>query len=1076
MCPVLRTLDLMSFVPPKAASIQQVLSSAIDGRPVDIVQEVDPSVAALITVEQDLTYLSQTLNALVGQTVLPGLLIVADCSGATLEPLYSDFQVARPRLSGHLLSGSSDPCKVEIQVVRARGASSFGDAIGKALGYARIPDETRGLWLLHDDARPMDSTCLETLIEYWRRSPTAAILGTKQFDWEGRGLQDVGRYAYRHTTVGLVVEGEPDQEQYDSRQDVFSVSLAGALVPLETLKNLRGIGPWAGTFGQSDDFCRQVCLSGGRVLVVPDARIAHARARYRGIRDRNGRQVAADRPADSSMPVIDAGEQYLLTDFSLVWWPLIWLWRLLAALWKAIESLIAKRPYRALCHLCSPWRLLGHMPSSLMMRQGLMRVSVTGLNKLHILQANRQQVLQWRQRQYAFRDQLGHPMLSHLALAHLRKQRGRRITWACGMTILVLVFLLATNWSVCRAVASGATIHSALMISSGATWSQLFSAATTSWTWGGGVGMPAAATPFLLVLMGFACLTGGHVAWAMILMMLVEVPLSALSFWALAGIYTRSNPVRVATGLLWSCMAFALGAVGDVNLPILTVLAFMPASFAFVFKAVGLYRTEEPAQPHASVQSAALAAICFVPVILSEPQLLLGLILVFLILLCMVPSHKATLFLIPIPSILALAPTLINVVRHFGEGLWRQLFADVTLPSSLIQGEPKPNNLLDLVTQVLGLDISQGWVSLFHSSNWIGLILLCSMLVVAVLAFLSLFLPAAMRLSRMMWAVSLVGLVLAVASTSITVGLDQTGPVAGSPLPGLLLTLLAFMACICMVAGGAVRPFHPLVKREGAWSNHQVLTGAMPSPELTEGEPVVLNRQTGLAPRLVQFGRGLLTVILVAVLTVLTFGFLTGEGKSHIQADQNELPMVAVDYLSKNDRHRVLVLSSPRQDQVVYGTMRTARGDLIDVSPGARAQAIAGHHDPAQEQLSSASASLVASVDSSAIEAISGLGYGGIYVPNDSHDSAGGTSTPNENLVSNITACDGSQQVMSNNKGTYFRLTIDSSDRHGIDLTGQQMVAHSAWRKVWLWSLFLVLFAYLLVALPHRRRTEQEES
>lgn len=1062
----------MSSVAPQALDIKQVLASVIDGRPADTIQEVDSSVAALVTVEQDLTYLPDTLAALVAQTVLPGVIVIADCSGATVEPLYSEFQVLRPRLSSRQVAGSRDPCTVEVQVVRARGASSFGDAIGKALGYARLPEMTRGLWLLHDDARPMDPTCLETLIESWRRSPTASILGAKQFDWRGEGLRDVGRYAYKHSTVGLVVDQEPDQEQYDSRQDVFSVSLAGALVPLETLKSLRGLERWAGTFGQSDDLCRRICLSGGRVVVVPGARIAHAQARFRGLRDRGGHPVDPERPADASMASIDASERYLLTDFSWIWWLPVWIWRLLAAVWYAIASLVDKRPYTALCHLCAPWRLLGHLRSSIMMRRRLVSVSVTALNRLDVLQANRQQVRQWHQRRQAFRDQQDHPLLSHLALAHLKRQRTRRLIWALGMTVLVLVVLLATNWSICRDVFSGGTIYSRTMLSSGADWSQLFSAATTSWTWGGGVGMPAAATPFLLVLMVFSLLTGGHVAWAMVLMLLVEVPLSALSFWALAGIFTRSNPVRVAAGLLWSCLAFALGVVESVNLPILTVLAFMPAAFAFVFKAVGLYQTEAPSSPHASVQNAALAAICFMPVTLAEPQLLLALIPVFIIVFCMVPTHKAMLMLIPIPSALALAPTLVNLVRHFQDGLWRQLFSDVTIPSSLTQGQPRADNLTDMVVQILGLDVSQGWMGWFRSGDWRGMILLGALLVLALLAFVALFLPAVMRTSRMMWAMALIGVVLAMGSSAITVGLDQSGPVAGSPLPGLLLVLLSLMACICQVAGGAVKPFQPLVSRggkdSGASEAHLVGPDAKAIEAGTDGN-------VGFAPVLVRVGRGLLTLVLVAVLAVLAMESLSGGRQSAMRADRDGLPMVAVDYLSKSENHRVLVLSAPGQNQVMYGSMRTSRGDLIDVSPAARAQAVGGGQDPAAERLSSSSASLMASADSAAIQAISQLGYGGIYVPSDSSESAGGAATPNEDLVSNITASDGTQQVVSNAQGTYFRLTLDPSDKHGIDISPYRAVSDSPWRRAWLWVLGLVLAGYCLVALPHRRSSGQEQ-
>lgn len=75
-----------------------------------------------------------------------------------------------------------------------------------------------------------------------------------------------------------MVDGEPDQEQYDGRQDVFAVSLAGALVSMSQFTRLRGINAWLTTYSESVDFCRRVCLSGGRVVVVRKRRyhiVAH---------------------------------------------------------------------------------------------------------------------------------------------------------------------------------------------------------------------------------------------------------------------------------------------------------------------------------------------------------------------------------------------------------------------------------------------------------------------------------------------------------------------------------------------------------------------------------------------------------------------------------------------------------------------------------------------------------------------------------------------------------------------------------------------------------------------------------
>lgn len=1002
--------------------------------------------AAVITVEHDLTYLPDTLRALLRQSLLPRLLIIADCSGSTVEPLYAQFPV-------------DGPARVEVQVVRARGASSFGDAVNKALGYARLPGRIRALWLLHDDCRPLDDHCLDKLVDTWHSNPTASLLGAKQYDWQGEGLRDVGRYAYHHRTVSLVVDSEPDQEQYDARQDVFAVSLAGVLVPMQTIKDLGGPGSWAGTFGQADDLCRRICLSGGRVVVVPSARMAHASARVSGLRDRSGRPVQPDHRLDASMGPMLARERYLLTDFALPWWLLVWLWRILAALWFMALDLIGKRPYRALCRLCAPWRILARPAALLTMRRRLTSACHGSPRRLDVLQANGQQIRQWRQRRQAFHDQQEHPMLSHLALAHLRKQFLRRLAWASGMTIAVLVALVATHWPLCRAIFSGGAVHAPSLPSSGADWSSLLAAATTSWSWAGGVGQPAVPAPFLLVLLPFALLTGGHMAQAMALMLLTETGLAALSFWALAGVVTRSNPIRVLLGLLWDCLAFALGMVDGLQLPMLTVMAFMPAAFAFVSKAVGLYQTEAPVRPKASVQQAALASICFLPVLAAEPQLMLAMIPLFIVAICLVSSHRIMLLLMPLPSVLALAPTLVNSLHHASQGLWRQLFSDLMIPSADLTGRPRTGSLGELLTRLLGLDVSALWPIRWRPELWRPAALACCLLTVALLAFIALVVPRALKAARILWITVLLGLVLALVSQAVCTGLDQTGPVAGSVLPGMMMAFMGLLTCLGLLAGRAVRPFSPL-----APGHDQASDGNADRPPLPPAQSFPTSTVS------VDDGGRVLRLLLGLVLGLVTAGVavagLAAPVGGPLSADGRQLPAVAVDYLDKDPSHRVLVLTSPSHGRVAYSGLHTSRGELIDASPALRAQRVDGGQMTGEDVLSHSVAALMANADSKAVAAVTDLGFGGIYVPVDRSGAAGLGSTPNDDLVSNITASDGAQQVVANAQGTYFRLSSQSGEDTGVDMTGVRRAEASTWRKVWLWALCLILLGYCLVALP----------
>ena len=121
---------------------------------------------------------------------------------------------------------------IRVILVGVKGASSFMNAVARAMQQIDLDDRVGALWTLHDDSRPADESCLEVLLDAWKNTPTASLLGAKQLDWQAESLHNVGLYAGHHNVTSLVVDGEPDQEQYDGRQDVLAVSFSGALVPL----------------------------------------------------------------------------------------------------------------------------------------------------------------------------------------------------------------------------------------------------------------------------------------------------------------------------------------------------------------------------------------------------------------------------------------------------------------------------------------------------------------------------------------------------------------------------------------------------------------------------------------------------------------------------------------------------------------------------------------------------------------------------------------------------------------------------------------------------------------------------
>lgn len=1008
--------DIQRIMAERAASL------SLDGRP------VDHTVAAVITVEGDYRFLEDTVGAVFRQTVLPGVVIVADCTGRTGHPMHSSVR----------LSKDDSSSVVNIQIVRAAGARSFFDAVMKGLEYAELGPSTAALWTLHDDSRPAD-TCLEMLVETRRNTPTAALLGAKQLDWSGDNLHNVGSYAGTHHLETLVVDGEPDQEQYDGRQDVFAVSLAGALIPLSTLDMTGGVNSWFGSFAEADDFCRRICLGGGRVVVVPSAEVAHRRARFEGVRTREGDAVPDGENVNPAMGIMDALQRYRYTDIRMLWWPLLWIWSFIRSFGMALVRLSHKQPYEALCELALPWRMVVSIPQAMKARRQLVRHSTVPMSRLTALQATRRQVAQWHDRSQAFNDQRDTVVLNPLARAHLLRRTVVRWSVVLCTAVFALAVVVGLYWPVFRAAFAGTSIMSDTWAPTGAGFAQLAETATSSWAFGTGTGVPAPPTPWLLVLLAASVITFGHVAAATTLILFVAPPLTVLSFWALAGVFTRSDAVRIASSLLWFALSLALGLYSSANLAMLTVMVFLPAAFAFAFRAVGMYRTEDPVKPHGSVQAAAASALCFIPVVCAEPQLLLPLMVVFLSFIVIVRRHRATLLLIPLPAAIVLAPTLINVVHRFGDGAWRQLFTDISLPADGGDSEPAALSWIGVLIKVF--DIQR------IDFSWWGMMSAAVLGVTAVLVILSvvaLAMPSALRVSRMMWMVIISGVVLMLAAVRIAAVPGQVSAISGTPLPGIVLSMMGLLACTCAVAGTAVKRFDPL--RIAAHGKARVIV-------------------TGI-------GRAALTIVMVFGVCVWGVYGMTQYKNEQLSVSRSGLPMVAVDYLEQDSNHRVLALSAQSDSHVAYAVMRTSKGDLIDNSSGQRAQQMSGIHDESDEMLASASARLLADADSQAIADITSLGFGGMYVSTRTSASTRAA----ERLIANITASDGVQSVVSNDDGTYFRFTLIDPLSQGVDESRQHNVQSSGWRVAWLWCMGLVIVLYCVVACPRRHRYDWEEA
>ena len=222
-------------------------------------------------------------------------------------------------------------------------------------------------------------------------------------------------------------------------------------------------------------------------------------------------------------------------------------------------------------------------------------------------------------------------------------------------------------------------------------------------------------------------------------------------------------------------------------------------------------------------------------------------------------------------------------------------------------------------------------------------------------------------------------------------------------------------------------------------------------------------------------GYPLTFLVMLAVSVVACAGFNYVEcDHSQVKTSDAGLPMVATDFLGQDDARRVLALRADSAESVSYSVMRTGRGDLIDSSPARRVEVVSGRSDGSSRTIAQDCAQLLANADSDAINELGKLGFGGIYVIKQNGDKA--QREASNQLNSNIGASDGTQNVVSLDNGTYYRLTVQDLSKQHIDRSGLDKAGSSVWRRSWLWCMGVVLVAYCLVALPRIRRQGLEEA
>jgi GT2 family glycosyltransferase len=769
-------------------------------------------------------YLPETLKALASQTRRADLHIGADAGSV-------DGSAAV--LHDGLPEGSA--------VVQVPARTGFGSAVRSAL--AAVPDSQPAgegsashgwIWLLHDDSAP-EPEALQELLLAVERAPSVTVAGAKQVDWEDRRrLVDAGlsisRRAERLTLIDI---DELDQGQYDARSDVFAVNSAGMLVRRDVWAALGGFDAALPGVGDDVDFCWRNRLAGHRVVVVPAAVVRHAASR--------------PNPAAGAYAARKA-ETYLRLKHAPLWQlPFIAAAALLGGAGNLLLGLLAKDPSYGFSQFFAAATAVLRPDRLFFSRRTAARTRRLPRTVVRALQTESRDV---RSHRKSVRDSLVGPnerrslspespdVPSGDAQDDFAALTGPARSWV-GTGALVASLLLAALavTGLHRLVGARALAGGSLLPASPAP-EQIWRNASSWWV-SLGMGMPGHGDPFDYVLWLMSVMAGGNANAALVWLLLLALPLSALAAWFAAGGWTRRRALRFWAALFWAAVPALQVALGSGRVGALLVHVLLPLAALAMLRAAGGAAASEhpaaggvraPARPGTggvpSWTAAAAAGLLVAALAAAAPSLLFLAAVVVAAAVLLLGRRARTLWWSLVPAAALFIPFAASALPNL-----RASFADPGLPVPFDAAAPWQQVLGFPVAfdpaaplSVLGFTFGGPWT--LASAVVVGAPVLA-------LAAAALFLPGVdgrkrQPAARLLWFSGVTALVINAVLSQVAVAVGSSALIA--PFTGPLVSAFSFAMLTAALLGadaGLALMRSPAGRRQGAVVSAAIAAGAV---------------------------------------------------------------------------------------------------------------------------------------------------------------------------------------------------------------------------------------------------------
>ena len=325
-------------------------------------------VTALVLAHEGAPWLPRSLEALARQRRPADVVVGIDAGSADpsadLLGAAVDHLVALPDSPGIAAALASG---VEwVTGAGAPGVQADGEpAPAESVPAESVPAEPRAApgaaeevdwyWIVHDDCAP-EPECLRELLAGADRNPAAHVLVPKGVSWSdpARLIAIGNKWAPGTPVVERLESRERDQGQYDVDRPVYVGDSAGLLVRADAWQALGGMDPEIGDWAAAADLCRRVWGTGGEVVFIPDAVVAHRSAGRRGVRAGIGQPTAPRRAARRGQLMLELTQP---SGWALAW-RYVRAWISTAV--RAVVLLVTTEPEEATAQLVGAWDVLGH--------------------------------------------------------------------------------------------------------------------------------------------------------------------------------------------------------------------------------------------------------------------------------------------------------------------------------------------------------------------------------------------------------------------------------------------------------------------------------------------------------------------------------------------------------------------------------------------------------------------------------------------------------------------------------------------------------------------------------------------